>query len=61
MNFENFDFLLISNSVFVNDLKTALKFKKRDNKLDTVFVNELELQIRKFFDTLPTKNSALGS
>ena len=51
MNFENFDFSLISNSLFANDLKTALQFEKRDNKLDIVFVNEIEFQIRKFFDT----------
>ena len=50
MNFENFDFSLISNSLFANDLKTALN-EKRDNKLDIVFVNEIEFQIRKFFDT----------
>ena len=51
LNFENSDFSLISTSLFVNVLKTALKFKKRDIKFDTVFVNEMEFQIKKRFDT----------
>ena len=50
LNFENFDFSLISTSLFVNVLKMALKFKKRDIKFDTVFINKIEFQNENFFD-----------
>ena len=47
----------MSTSLFVNALKMTLKIKKRDIKFDTVFVNEIEFQVKKFFD-LSSKNFA---
>ena len=45
----------MSICLFVNVLKITLKFKKRDVKLDTIFVNKIRFQIKEIFD-LSRKN-----
>ena len=40
----------MSTSLLVNGLNMTLKFKKRDFKFDTVFINKIEFQNKNSFD-----------